>query len=313
MEDKPKITFIVGPTAAGKTEAAVKLAKKINAEIISCDSMQVYQGMDILTSKPSAVLIRQAPHHLINILAPTREYNVAKFYKDVEKKIKEIRSRGKEVLLVGGTGLYMTILLEGIFKIKTESASIRESLYKEAQRKGSLYLYNRLKKIDRTAASRIHPNDLRRIVRALEVFKVTGKPISELQKQRSGLAEKYDVRIFCLDLERGLLYKRIDQRVDKMFRRGLLNEVRELLKLKLSRTAFCSIGIKELKGYLEGLYSLDETRELIKKNTRNFAKRQLTWFRKDKRIEWIHLRKIETPASIAERLYKRMKVWNERC
>jgi len=303
---KPEILFLVGPTAAGKTLAGLQLGKKINAEIISCDSMQVYKGMDIITSKPPAALRKKIKHHLISMISPEKEYNVARYYRDALKKIKEIIKKGKTPLFVGGTGLYLSILLDGIFKLSTENKIIRRKLYEEAGLKGSCYLYKRLKEVDPEAALKIHPNDTRRIVRALEVFQVTGKPISRLQKERRGLSDEYAVRIFCLNMERDKLYSRIEKRIDTMFNQGLLAEVRRLLKLKLSKTAQSAIGIRGLKGYFAGLCDLDKAKSLMKKDTRNYAKRQLTWFRKDKRIEWLEVRDKETPASVANKIYKKL-------
>jgi tRNA dimethylallyltransferase len=297
---KAEIIFLAGPTASGKTSAAVKLAKKLNAKIISCDSMQVYKGMDILTSKP------RLKEHLVSIVSPEKEYDVARFSHDALKKMKDILRKGKTPLFVGGTGLYISILLDGIFKAKAEDKIIRDKLYKQAGSKGSIYLHQKLKVVDPQAAAKIHPNDTRRIVRALEVFKVTGKPISQLQKERKGLYDAYRVRIFCLDMPREKLYQRIDRRVEKMFREGLIPEVRRLLKLKLSRTARYAIGINELQGYFAGSYGLPAAKELMQKNTRNYAKRQLTWFRKDKRIEWIHLTAKDTPATTANKIYKKL-------
>lgn len=284
---KERIVFIVGPTAVGKTEIAAGLARKLNGEIISCDSMQVYKGMDIITSKPSKSLLKKVAHHLIGVISPTKEYDVSRYRRDALNKIKVILKKAKTPIFVGGTGLYVSMLVDGIFECKTEDLKFREKLYKEAKKLGSAKLHLRLKKIDPKAAAKIHPNDTRRIVRALEVFKTCGKPISELQKQRSGLAQDYDVLIFCLNMEREKLYRRIDARVDKMFKNGLLQEVKKLLKLKLSKTARYAIGIQELKGYLDGKYDLEEAKRLIKRNSRHYAKRQLTWFRKDKRIKWV--------------------------
>ncbi|MDP2938125.1 MAG: tRNA (adenosine(37)-N6)-dimethylallyltransferase MiaA [Candidatus Omnitrophota bacterium] len=304
---KPRIIFLVGPTAIGKTEIAVAIAKKINAEIISCDSMQVYKGMDIITSKPPFALRRTTPHHLISAISPDKEYNVSRYYKDVVRKIKEILKRGKIPLIVGGTGLYMSILIDGIFKSSASSKVIRNRLYRQAERLGNEYLYNRLKDIDPEATSKIHPHDTKRIVRALEVFEATGQPISKLQKQRKGLSQDYDIKIFGLNMPREKLYQKIEERVERMFTNGLVDEAKRLLKLKLSKTAAYAIGIKELKGYLDGLYDLDEAKRLIKRNTRLYAKRQLTWFRKDKRISWFGVGEKETPASVANRIFKKLR------
>ena len=298
---------MVGPTAVGKTEVAVRLAGKINAEIISCDSMQVYKGMDIITSKPTPILRKKTPHHLINIVPPTREYNVSRYRQEALKKIRGVLKKGKIPLFVGGTGLYMSILVDGIFKAGPQSKSIRKRLYKEAKRLGSEYLYRRLQQVDPEAAAKIHPHDTKRIIRALEVFESTGKPISELQRQRKGLGSEYEVKIFCLNIPRDKLYAHIEKRIERMFKQGLLAEVKKLLKLKLSQTASCAIGIKELKGYIDGLYDLEEAKRLIKKNTRNYAKRQLTWFRKDKRIEWLEIGDKETPMQVAERIVEKLK------
>lgn len=303
---KPKIIFLVGPTAIGKTDVAMALAKKIDAEIIACDSMQIYKSMDIITSKPSRALRRRVPHHLIGVIAPVKEYNVSKYRQEAMRKIKEIINKGKVPLFVGGTGLYMSILIDGIFDFRTENKKLREELYRQAERYGSAYLYSKLKKIDPRAADKIHAHDTRRIIRALEVFKATGKPISQLQKTRKGLAGEFDIKIFCLNMGRDKLYKRIDERVDKMFRRGLLKEARQLLKLKLSKTASYAIGLRELKGYFVGLYDLKVAKRLIKRNSRAFAKRQLTWFRKDKRINWVELSGSEKPRVVADRIWKRL-------
>jgi len=303
---KDKLIFLVGPTAVGKSEAAVRLAKKIKAEIVSCDSMQIYKGMDIITSKPSATLRKQVSHHLINNIPAEKEYNVSQFRSAALKKIKEIIQKKKTPLLVGGTGLYMTILLDGIFKAKAENIEVRNRLYRTAQKYGSAYLYGRLKKVDPAAAAKIHPHDTRRIVRAIEVFQTSGKPISELQKQRKGLADDFKVKIFCLNMDRDKLYRRIDERVDKMFARGLLKEVKKLLKIKLSKTAAYAIGLRELKGYFAGLYDLEEAKRLIKRNTRHYALRQLTWFRKDKRIKWIEVGEKEKPEKTAGRIWDKL-------
>jgi len=283
---RTKLIFLVGPTAVGKTNLSVSLAKKINAEIISCDSMQVYKGMDILTSKPPAGLRKKTPHHLIDVIKPSNEYNVSKYRGQAIKKISEIVKRGKTPFFVGGSGLYMSVVVDGIFEVKTEDPVLRKRLYKQAKEYGSQKLHADLARVDPQAAGKIHPNDAKRIIRALEVFKVSGKPISQMQSARKGLGDEYDIRIFCLDMPREELDKRIDLRVDQMFRQGLVKEVKELLKARLSKTAAMAIGIKEVKGYLNGEYGLQEAKIMMKKNTRKYARRQMTWFRKDKRIVW---------------------------
>ncbi|MBM3244557.1 MAG: tRNA (adenosine(37)-N6)-dimethylallyltransferase MiaA [Candidatus Omnitrophica bacterium] len=299
---KQRIVFLVGPTAVGKTEVAAILAKKINTEVISCDSMQVYRGMDILTSKPTPALRKKVKHHLIDILSPQQEYNVSRYHKEASKKIGEILAKGKVPLVVGGTGLYMSILINGIFQIKSEDKGLRLRLAQEAKKHGGTFLYKKLKQVDPQAASKIHPNDAKRIIRALEVFLSTGKQISRLQKERKGLSQDYDLKIFCLNIERNKLYRRIEARVEKMFKSGLVAEVKRLLKLRLSKTSRWAIGVREVKGYLEGLYDLEEAKRQIKRSSCLYAKRQLTWFRQDKRIKWIEVADKETPASIANRI-----------
>jgi len=303
---KDRIIFIVGPTAIGKTEIAVILAKKLNAEIISCDSMQIYKGMNVISSSPAFRLRRKIPHHLISCVKPDKEYNVAKYRRSALKAIRQILIKNKTPLFVGGTGHYMSILIDGIFKAGPRNQKMRQELFKEAQEKGNMFLYERLTKIDPEAAAKIHPHDTKRIVRALEVFQTTGKPISELQKQRNGLQDKYDIRIFCLNMPRDKLNKRIEARVDRMFGLGLVREVKKLLKSKLSKTAAYAIGIRELKGHFDGLYNLEEAKALIKRHSRLYAKRQLTWFRKDKRIEWIEPADTEAFPSIAARIAARI-------
>jgi tRNA dimethylallyltransferase len=303
---KERVVFLVGPTATGKTRVAAILAKKINAEIISCDSMQVYKNMDILTSKPSPALRKKVAHHLINIIPLEKEYDVSQYRKEACKKIKEVLAQGMLPLVVGGTGLYISILLDGIFQVKSEDKNLRLKLFREAGQKGSAHLHQRLARVDPQAALKIHPNDTKRIIRALEVFLTTGKPISQLQKQRSGLIQEYEVKIFGLNIKRQELYRRIGGRVDKMFKAGLAAEVKSLLKKKLSRTACRAIGIREIRLFLDGGYSLKEAKDLIKRNTCLYAKRQLTWFRKDKRVKWIEIRDKETAASIANRILKKL-------
>lgn len=303
---KDRIVFIVGPTAIGKTEIAVILAKKLNAEIISCDSMQIYKGMDVLSSSPALRLRRKIPHHLIGCIRPDKEYNVAKYRRSALKEIRQILNKNKTPLLVGGTGHYMSILIDGIFKAGHGNQKMRKALFKEAQEKGNTFLHERLTKIDPEAAVKIHPHDTKRIVRALEVFQATGKPISELQKQRSGLWDKYDIRIFCLNLPHDKLNQRIEVRVDRMFGLGLVKEVKKLLKSRLSKTAAYAIGIRELKAHFDGVYNLEEARALIKRNSRLYAKRQLTWFRKDERIQWIDVNDQEKPKLTAERIWKEL-------
>ena len=287
-QNKPQILFLIGPTAIGKSRLAVQLAAKINAEIISLDSMQIYLGLEILSSQPSRQMQKKVRHHLLNIVNPNQEFDAAEYRKLALKKIKEIQAAGKIPLFAGGTGLYLSIVIDGIFKDVKKDEALREKLYAQAAKKGSVFLHNKLKKIDPVAAAKIHPNDAKRIIRALEVYKRTGKPISRLWKTRKGLdTKKYEIRIFGLNKEREGLYRDINQRVEDMFSQGLVNEVKNVLAKNPSLTCRQAIGIKEIQGHLAGQYDLERAKEMIKKNTRNYAKRQLTWFRKDKRIIWL--------------------------
>jgi len=307
---KKKIIFLLGPTAIGKSAIAIHLAKKINAEIISCDSMQVYRWMDIVTSKPTCAQRKKVKHHLLDVVNPVKEYNVARYRKNALSICNKLFLRGKIPLFVGGTGLYYSIIIDGLFPAVPEDRQIRDRLHKQLLLKGNRYLHKNLSKVDPLSAKKIHPNDTRRIIRALEVYMKTGQPISALQKKRIGLGNEYELKIFGLNTDRQALYDKIDQRVNKMFSLGLINEVRHLLKLKLSKTANCAIGIRELKGYFNRVHSLDKAKRLIQRNSRNYAKRQLTWFRKDKRLQWINIKAKETPQAVAKRIYKLLRSFN---
>jgi len=291
-----KIIFIVGPTAVGKTEVALLLAKKLEAEIISCDSMQVYQEINIASNKPSTKILKEIPHHLINTVSITKEFDVVSFRKKAVEAINKIHKKNKIPIIVGGSGLYMQVLLDGIFKGPKKNERLRQELEKEAQAKGEQVLYQRLQELDPRAAAKIHPHDRKRIIRALEVFLTARKPISELQKNRQGLWGKFDIKIFALNRDRQELYESIDKRVEWMFQDGLVGEIQGLLPKKWSRTAEGLLGIKDVKGYLKGEYDLERAKYLMKLNTRHYAKRQLTWFRKDKRIQWLMMDK-ENPVT----------------
>ncbi|MFA6349635.1 MAG: tRNA (adenosine(37)-N6)-dimethylallyltransferase MiaA [Candidatus Omnitrophota bacterium] len=303
---KNKIIFLVGPTAVGKSDTALLLAKKINGAIISCDSMQIYKGMDIVTSKPVMSARKRVKHYLMDEIGLKEEFDVSKYRQMALKVIDRVIAKGKIPIFVGGTGLYVSTLVNGLFENKVGDRALVKKLYSQAEKYGRMVLYKKLKKIDPKAASKIHPNDLKRIIRALEVFKTTGKPISRLQAQRSGLAEDYDVKIFFLNLPRDVLYERINLRVDKMFKKGLLKEVARLSKKGLSRTASYAIGIKEINGYLKGEYPLEEARLRMQLNTRHYAKRQITWFRKETRAKWINIKANDTPKRITRILWKEL-------
>ncbi|MFH0856152.1 MAG: tRNA (adenosine(37)-N6)-dimethylallyltransferase MiaA [Candidatus Omnitrophota bacterium] len=304
LKPQGKIIFIVGPTAAGKSAVAAALAKRLKSHVLSCDSMQVYKGMDIIASKPASALRKKIKHHFISSVSCQQEYDVFRYRKEAGEIVDRLTAKGKIPVFCGGTGLYVSVLIDGIFKEGKSDPALRKKLYGQARKYGKGYLYNRLKKVDKSAAGRIHPNDLKRVIRALEVFEASGKPISALQKERKGLSNDYSVKIFCLNMDRAALYRRIDTRVDNMLKAGLLKEAKKLLAKQLSRTASAAIGIKETAGYFEGRHGLEEALRLIKRNTRHYAKRQLSWFRKDKRVKWVNIKDKDKPQKIAQRILK---------
>jgi tRNA dimethylallyltransferase len=303
---RKKLLFIVGPTASGKTDIALALAKTLKTEIISCDAMQVYKEVSILTAKPSTQALKKIKHHLVGNVSIKENFDVFTFRKKVLKAIAEIEKKRKIPLIVGGSGLYMSILLDGIFEEKDQGRNlkVRKKIEQEIHDKGREAVYQRLKEVDPAAAAKIHVNDTRRVVRALEVFEVYGKPMSLLRPKREGLWSKYDVSVFVVSMKRDDLYERINARVDKMFESGAVEEVKRLKRKKISQTASGIIGLKEIRMFLDDKISEDEAKELIKRNTRHYAKRQLTWFRKDKRLTWVEIMPGESSEKIVKQLFK---------
>ncbi|HOW35733.1 MAG TPA: tRNA (adenosine(37)-N6)-dimethylallyltransferase MiaA [Candidatus Omnitrophota bacterium] len=297
-----KIIFVVGPTAVGKTEVAFLLARKIKGEIISLDAMQVYKEISVLSNKPSGIIRKKIPHHLVDVVSIRQNFDAAVFRKKALAAVKRIIAKRKIPVIAGGSGFYMTVLLDGIFKGVGASERIRKRLEREEIKNGCGFLHQKLERIDPQAALKIHPHDTKRIIRALEVFALTRKPISELQKKREGLWGKFDIRIFALNRDRGELYKMIDDRVDAMFKEGAVGEVEDLIKRKWSKTAEAIIGVKEIKSFLNGQHDCARARDLIKRNTRRYAKRQLTWFRRDKRLCWITIGGNDKPSLIVSKI-----------
>lgn len=287
MKKKKSVIFIVGPTAIGKTRVALNLAKKLKGEIISCDSMQVYKGINILSQVPTPQETKKIRYHLVRFLSPKDEFSAAQFIKRAGHLIEDIIRRDKIPIVAGGSGLYAKALIDGLFPSPEADLKFRKRMYDLAGRYGSKYLYKKLQKLDAQAAHLIHPNDTRRIVRALEIKHSTGKTMTELKKGTKGIADRYDIKIFGLTAPRDIIYSDINDRVDRMIAAGAVKEVKRVYKKRLSRTAKAMIGLKELSGFLNGEYDLETAKELMKRNTRRFAKRQLTWFRADKRIRWI--------------------------
>ena len=292
MKENNSLVFIVGPTAVGKSSIAFQLAEQIQGEIVSCDSMQIYREINIASAKPSLAERQAVAHHLIDCVSMKESYDVFQYFSDARSAIEDILDRGRTPVVVGGTGLYMKILLDGIFEGAGKNEELRQHLMEEAELKGSKYLYAQLKSKDPEAAAKLHPNDLKRVVRALEVCLTEEQPISKLQKQKEeGIWGRYPIQIFGLNREREELYARVEARVDDMFQAGLVEEVKAIVDISLSETAKYLIGIKEVMAHLRGEYDLSTAKEKLKQNTRRFAKRQLTWFRGESRIQWINLTK----------------------
>jgi len=289
---------ILGPTAVGKTELALRIATRIGGEIVSVDSRQVYRYMDIGTAKPTPEQLRLVPHHMIDCITPDEPFSAADYQRGADEAIHQIRQRGNVPMLVGGSGLYFRSIVDGLFDGPQADTAFRQRLRQEAEELGIQHLYNRLRAIDSKAAENIHHNDLMRIIRALEVYERSGERISDLQQQWERAEVRYKFIAFGLTRPRDELYQRIEARVDRMMAEGLLDEVRSLSKYSRDLPSMNCLGYKELLGYLDGQYDLDEAVRLIKRNTRRFAKRQLTWFRKDKRINWIDLSTCPSPEDV---------------
>ena len=293
MNDQKNIPLVIllGPTAVGKSALAIELAQQFDMEIINADSMQVYRGMDIGSAKPSPDHRTLVTHHLIDIKDPCEEFSAAQFRKEALSCIESLHRKGKKPLVVGGTGLYIKALTRGLFPAPPADHSLREKLRKQEKNKGKWYLHQELTKIDPAAASRIHPNDTFRIIRALEVFHITGKSITEQHHKHQFRESYFHVLKLGLMRDRKELYSRIEKRVDYMISSGLVEEVKNVLAKGYPPTIkpFQSLGYKQVLGFLHGETDIDEAVRLIKRNTKRYAKRQITWFKKDSEIQWITL------------------------
>lgn len=289
---KEPLLIITGPTAVGKTALSVQLAGALNGEIISADSMQVYRRMDIGSAKITRQEMEGIPHHLIDILEPDQEFNVVMFQKLAKQAMEEIRSRNRLPILVGGTGFYIQALLYDIdFTETKEDGAYRKQLELLALKEGPGALHALLEKADPASASVIHEHNMRRVIRALEFNRQTGQKISEHNEKERQKESPYDFLYYVLTTDRPALYQRIDRRVDQMLAAGLLEEVKELLEAGLDRTmvSMQGLGYKELLDYLEGRYSLSDAVQILKRDTRHFAKRQLTWFKRERDVRWLDL------------------------
>lgn len=282
------LIIIVGPTGIGKTGLSLLLAQELGAEIVNADSLQVYKLMDIGTAKPSPEERKLAPHHLIDIVYPNEAYNAARYRHDAEEVIRNISDQGKSALVVGGTGLYIRALTRGLFYCPVNDDRLQQSLRHEMEKKGIDYLYAELKQIDPRAAEKIHCHDKVRIMRALEVFRLTGTPISVYQAEHRFSESKYDTLKIGLELDRDKLYEKIERRTHKMFQSGLIDEVKGLLKSGYAEDLkpLQSLGYRHVIRYLKNQYAFDEMMRTMIRDTRRYAKRQLTWFRGDPEIKW---------------------------
>lgn len=291
MAHENRLICVAGPTASGKTALSVALAREFETEIISADSMQLYRGMDIGTAKPTASERQGVPHHLIDVADPGESFSVARYVELADACAQELLSRGKIPVVAGGTALYMDALIEcSTFSGDERDTETRRELSELARTHGNEYVHAMLRKVDPESAERLHPNNLKRVIRALEVYRQTGMPIGELNAKNKRPAPKYQALMLGVCPEaRETLYRRIDARVDQMLAEGLLSEARALYEAgKLTGTAGQAIGYKELTDYFEGRETLDHSVELLKRRTRNYAKRQLTWLKRDDRIHWIY-------------------------
>lgn len=302
---KKPLIILTGPTAAGKTALSIKLAQAVNGEIISADSMQVYKHMDIGTAKIKQSEMKEIKHYLIDELEPEEDFNVVKFQEYAHRYMEEIYAKGKIPILVGGTGFYLQAVLNGIdFKEAKEDNAYRDSLLSLAQEKGALYLHDRLKEVDPSAAESIHPNNIKKVIRALEYYSQTGEPISAHNEEQKQKESPYNFCYFVLNHKREVLYDRINKRVDIMLSEGLVAEVRSLLDRGCTRdmVSMQGLGYKEIIRYLYEECSLEEAIQEIKQETRHFAKRQITWFKREKEVVWISREEYQEEEEILEAL-----------
>ncbi len=303
---RTRIVIISGPTAVGKTSLSIRLAREFHAEIINADSRQIYRKLNIGTAKPTPAEQAAVPHHLIDVVNPDERFSAARFAELAQEKILQIEKKGKRVFVVGGTGLYIKALLHGLFPAPPGDEKLKEELLRQASLRGLSFLYEKLKEVDPVSAKRIHPNDKQRIVRALEVYHLTGKPISELQRSHRFKPTRYNALKIALHLPREQLYEKIDKRVLRMVQQGLVEEVRALLDEGYSPTlnSMTSIGYQYIAEFIAGKITLERAIELLQRDTRRYAKRQLTWFRGDSEYRWFTPYKYEEISSLIREFYE---------
>ena len=290
MSRRPPLLVVVGPTAVGKTAFCVLLGQRLRAEVVTADSMQVYRGMDIGTAKPNLVERGGVPHHCLDLVEPDEPFNVADYRRHAHAAIAAIHARGRLPILTGGTGLYVRAVVDDfLFPDRGADWELRRRLEQEAERLGRAALHARLAQVDPETAARLHPNDLRRVVRALEVYERTGRPLSEHLREARSREPRFDLLMYGLTRPREELYARINRRVEEQIRQGLVQEVQALMARGLDEddVAMQGLGYKEIIGYLKGRYSLAEAIRILHRDTRHYARRQLIWFKADPRIRWL--------------------------
>jgi tRNA dimethylallyltransferase len=303
LHAKP-LVVIVGPTAAGKSQIAILVAKALGTEVLTADSRQVYRGMDIGTDKPTAAERQGVPHRLIDLVDPDQPFNTGEFRRQAVTEIARLHHEGRVPLLVGGTGLYVRTVLRGLWEGPPADWEFRRSLEREAGVKGADWLYRRLVQVDPESARRLHPNDRVKIVRALEVHHLLGRPLSEEHKRHAFADTPFVPLLIGLTRERTVLYRRVDDRVELELAKGLVEETKQLMDRGYGRQlgSMKGLGYKQMAGYLAGDYDYDEAVRRLKRDTRRFAKRQMTWFRKEPGMQWRSVEDTESPAQVAERI-----------
>lgn len=294
---KKPLIILTGPTAVGKTALSIELAKAIGGEIISADSMQVYRHMDVGSAKVTKEEMQGVPHHLIDVLDPDEEFNVTRFQAMAKEAMDGIYARGHVPIIAGGTGFYIQALIYDIdFKENDDSTAMREELESLGEEKGNEHLHDILREIDPESAEAIHANNRKRVIRAIEYYRMTGQKISEHNQEEREKSSPYDFYYYVLTCDRGLLYERIDQRVDLMLDMGLVDEVQKLKSMGCRRgmVSMQGLGYKEILDYLDGICTLEEAVYVLKRDTRHFAKRQLTWFKRERDVRWLELEQFDS-------------------
>lgn len=287
---KEPLVILTGPTAVGKTKLSIALAKAIDGEIISADSMQVYRHMDIGSAKIRTEEMQGVPHYLVDVLEPSEEFHVVRFQQMAKQAMAEIRSRGHIPILVGGTGFYIQAIVGDVDFTENTASPYRQELERLAAEKGAEYLHGELQKVDPGSAEAIHENNIKRVIRALEFYRMTGKKISEHNEEQREKTSPYNFAYFVLNDDRAKLYARIEQRIDEMLEEGLVGEVEHLKEMGYRRgmVSMQGLGYKEILAYLDGECTLEEAVDILKRDTRHFAKRQLTWFRREREVIWLN-------------------------